>query len=80
MGRTLADDVPLAESWGYSRRDAIRVVARLALIRADEGVQHPVEYLRELYEMMVATADLDATATPGTEREHTASDERLILL
>jgi hypothetical protein len=56
MGRTVAQDVALAESWGYPRRDAVRIVARFALLRAEEGTAHPVSYLRDLHGLMVATA------------------------
>jgi hypothetical protein len=56
MGRTLAHDVALAESWGYPRRDAVRIVARYALLRAEEGMSHPEAYLRDLHQLMVATA------------------------
>lgn len=56
MGRTLTHDISLAESWGYPRRDAVRLVARMALLRADEGVSYSEAYLRDLHRMMVATA------------------------
>ena len=56
MGRTLAHDVALAESWGYPRRDAVRIVARFALLQAEDGVTHPEAYLRDLHRLMVATA------------------------
>jgi hypothetical protein len=84
MGRTLTHDVALAESWGYTRREAIRVVARLALIRAEEGMPHPADYLRELHRMMVATAD-PAVIAHGFSAERldpapASSDQDLILL
>ena len=56
MGRMLTDDIALARTWGYSQRDAVRVVARLTLLRADEGVRYSDTYLRGLHQMMVATA------------------------
>jgi hypothetical protein len=56
VGRTVAHDVALAESWGYPRRDAVRIVARYTLLRAEEGVSHPVMYLRDLHQLMIATA------------------------
>ena len=56
MGRTVAHDLALAESWGYPRRDAVRIVARFALLRAEEGMAHPVPYLRDLHRLMIATA------------------------
>jgi hypothetical protein len=56
MGRTLTHDIALAETWGYSERDAVRLVARMTLLRADEGVSYDETYLRDLHRMMVTTA------------------------
>ena len=56
MGRTLTHDIALAETWGYSERDAVRLVARMTLLRADEGVSYDETYLRDLHGMMVRTA------------------------
>jgi hypothetical protein len=56
MGRTLAHDITLATSWGYPQREAVRVVARLALLRAEQGARYSESYLRELHQLMVATA------------------------
>lgn len=56
MGRTLTHDIALAETWGYTQRDAVRLVARMTLLRADEGVSYPETYLRDLHHMMVVTA------------------------
>jgi hypothetical protein len=56
MGRTLTHDIALAETWGYTQRDAVRLVARMTLLRADDGVSYPETYLRDLHHMMVATA------------------------
>jgi hypothetical protein len=56
MGHTLAHDITLAASWGYPQREAVRVVARLALLRADQGARYSEGYLRELHNLMVATA------------------------
>lgn len=56
MGRTLTHDIALAETWGYTQRDAVRLVARMTLLRAEEGVCYPESYLRDLHHMMVRTA------------------------
>lgn len=56
MGRTLADDITLATSWGYPEREAVRVVARLALVRAEQGARYSERYLRDLHRLMIATA------------------------
>ena len=56
MGRTLTHDITLATSWGYPQREAVRVVARLALLRAEQGATYSESYLRELHHLMVATA------------------------
>jgi hypothetical protein len=56
MGRTVTHDIALAETWGYTPRDAVRLVARMTLLRADEGVCYSEAYLRDLHSMMVATA------------------------
>jgi hypothetical protein len=71
MGHTLADDITLATSWGYPEREAVRVVARLALLRAEQGARYSEKYLRELHGLMVATA-------PTGPRPAT-SDDRLVL-
>ena len=56
MGRTLAHDITLATSWGYPKREAVRVIARLALLRAEQGARYSESYLRDLHALMVATA------------------------
>ncbi|HSK91758.1 MAG TPA: hypothetical protein VK875_10640 [Euzebyales bacterium] len=56
MGRTLTQDVALARTWGYNERDAVRFVARMTLVRAEEGVSYSERYLRDLHHLMVATA------------------------
>jgi hypothetical protein len=71
MGRTLVDDIRLATSWGYPEREAVRVVARLALLRAEQGARYSEGYLRELHGLMVATA-------PAGQPRAT-SDKRLAL-
>ena len=53
---SLTHDVELVETWGLSRRDAVRLIARVVLLRADEGVRYSSNYLRDLHDLMVATA------------------------
>lgn len=56
MGRAITHDIALAESWGYTERDAVRLVARMTLLHAEDGRRYSETYLRDLHQMMVATA------------------------
>jgi hypothetical protein len=56
MGQQFIEDLALARSWGYPLRDAVRFVARVTLLRAEQGRRYSEEYLRQLHETMVATA------------------------
>jgi hypothetical protein len=53
---TLTHDVELVETWGLTRRDAVRLVARVVLLQAEEGARYSSSYLRDLHGLMVATA------------------------
>lgn len=56
MGEQIMDDVALARSWGYPLPEAVRLVARITLLRAEQGRRYTEDYLRQLHEMMVSTA------------------------
>lgn len=56
FGTSLGQDVASVETLGYTRRDAVRVVARMTLLRADEGARYRETYLGDLHRLMVATA------------------------
>jgi hypothetical protein len=53
---TLTHDVELVETWGLTRRDAVRLIARVVLLQAEEGARYSSSYLRDLHGLMVATA------------------------
>jgi hypothetical protein len=53
---SLTHDVELVETWGLSRRDAVRLIARVVLLQGDEGARYSSSYLRDLHGLMVATA------------------------
>ena len=56
MGRELGHDIALAQAWGNNLRDAVRLVARVTLVHAEDGRAFSEAYLRDLHRMMVATA------------------------
>jgi hypothetical protein len=53
---SLTHDVELVETWGLTRRDAVRLIARVVLLQAEEGARYSSSYLRDLHGLMVATA------------------------
>jgi hypothetical protein len=53
---SLTHDIELVETWGLTRRDAVRLVARVVLLQAEEGARYSSSYLRDLHGLMVATA------------------------
>ena len=56
MALTVVQDVARLTMAGYSLRDAIRRLARQALVDAERGAGHSSADRREIHRLMVATA------------------------